>query len=246
MWLLYLRYSLCRKPFGVEPTIFYLNGKCKIIGFFGLFLIFYHEFLYFIDNTNRVNFEEATAKTKSQLHRNETSATEKSNPITPDSEKYIIAYACILVVGIIFYLVRSISFYQMCLRISINLHDMIFRGVTRAKMIFFNNNPSGRILNRFARDINNVDSMLPNALFDVIKVSGINFSFLIFHVHISSKRNHIFSFLVFLAIFSSYHFKCNHKSMDSGTSYNSNGFTLLSACSVYQYWTQFSSSWSNE
>lgn len=59
----------------------------------------------------------------------------------------------------------------MCLQISINLHDMIFRGISRAKMIFFNNNPSGRILNRFARDINNVDTLLPNILFDVCDVS---------------------------------------------------------------------------
>lgn len=118
-----------------------------------------------------MNFEEE--KTKAKTHRNESasSATEKSNPITPESEKYIIAYSCILIVGTIIYLLRSTLFYQMCLRISINLHDMIFRGVTRAKMIFFNNNPSGRILNRFARDINNVDSMLPNAMIDVIKVS---------------------------------------------------------------------------
>lgn len=48
---------------------------------------------------------------------------------------------------------------------------MLFRGVTRAKMLFFNNNPSGRILNRFARDIYNVDSLLPESMFEVFDVS---------------------------------------------------------------------------
>lgn len=76
-----------------------------------------------------------------------------------------------MVFGIIAYVSRSFLFYQMCINISINLHDLVFRGVTRAKMIFFNNNPSGRILNRFARDINNVDSLLPNAMFDTVDVS---------------------------------------------------------------------------
>lgn len=59
----------------------------------------------------------------------------------------------------------------MCIRISMNLHDMMFRGISRAKMIFFNNNPSGRTLNRFARDIDSVDSLLPTIIVDVLDVS---------------------------------------------------------------------------
>lgn len=60
----------------------------------------------------------------------------------------------------------------MCLRISVNLHDMLYQGITRAKMFFFNENPSGRILNRFARDVENVDSVLPHVLADVLDVSN--------------------------------------------------------------------------
>lgn len=59
----------------------------------------------------------------------------------------------------------------MCLRISINLHDMMFRAISRAKMLFFNNNSSGRILNRFSRDIANVDDALPHTMNDVFEVS---------------------------------------------------------------------------
>lgn len=94
-----------------------------------------------------------------------------SESVVHEREIYIIVYTIIMVIGTFCYLSRSFSFYRMCLRISINLHDMIFRGVTRAKMLFFNNNPSGRILNRFARDINNVDSLLPNIIVDVLDVS---------------------------------------------------------------------------
>lgn len=83
---------------------------------------------------------------------------------------YLYAYAGIVAIGIVSFTLRSFSFYFMCLRISRNLHDMMFRGVVRAKMIFFSNNPSGRILNRFARDISNVDSMLPNVMFEITQV----------------------------------------------------------------------------
>lgn len=98
-------------------------------------------------------------------------AAHESQEIKHKRNAFLFTYTGIMALGIFAFMFRSVSFYRMCLRISINLHDMIFRGITRAKMIFFNNNPSGRILNRFARDINNVDSLLPNAMFNVIDVS---------------------------------------------------------------------------
>lgn len=103
---------------------------------------------------------------------NDNSSTNNSDSVTHQREIYLIIYTCIMLIGTFCYLCRSFSFFRMCLRISINLHDMIFRGISRAKMIFFNNNPSGRILNRFARDINNVDSLLPNIMVDVLDVSN--------------------------------------------------------------------------
>uniref|UniRef100_A0A1B0DIE5 Uncharacterized protein n=1 Tax=Phlebotomus papatasi TaxID=29031 RepID=A0A1B0DIE5_PHLPP len=56
----------------------------------------------------------------------------------------------------------------MCLRASVKLHDKLFRGLTRARMLFFNTNPSGRILNRFSKDIGCVDAQLPVAMMDCI------------------------------------------------------------------------------
>lgn len=96
---------------------------------------------------------------------------QKSDSLTSNRKTFLIVYTCIMVSGTICYVARSFSFFGLCLRTSINLHDMIFRGVSRAKMTFFNNNPSGRILNRFSGDINNVDSLLPNIMADVLEVS---------------------------------------------------------------------------
>lgn len=112
-----------------------------------------------------------TTNNATKVPSEENQASDSPEAVGEKRGMLLIIYTSIMVIGILCFLSRSFSFYRMCLRISINLHDMIFRGISRTKMIFFNNNPSGRILNRFARDINNVDSLLPNIILDVLDVS---------------------------------------------------------------------------
>lgn len=90
---------------------------------------------------------------------------------TETRETYLIVYAVIMALGTGIFIYRSFGFFHLCLRTSVNLHDKLFRGIARAQMGFFNANPSGRILNRFARDIGNVDFILPTTLLDCIDVS---------------------------------------------------------------------------
>lgn len=97
--------------------------------------------------------------------------------------RYMLTYAVIMAVATIVYLYRSFAFFKLCLRVSINLHDKLFRGISRAKMLFYNTNPSGRILNRFARDINNVDSILPMVLIDCIDVSYDTFHIYLYYIY---------------------------------------------------------------
>ncbi|XP_039444244.1 probable multidrug resistance-associated protein lethal(2)03659 [Culex pipiens pallens] len=83
-------------------------------------------------------------------------------------EQYLVTYAGAMAVMLCLSLNRSFSFFYLCLRASIRLHDQLFRGITRATMFFFNTNPSGRILNRFSRDIGCIDIFLPSAMMDCI------------------------------------------------------------------------------
>lgn len=46
----------------------------------------------------------------------------------------------------------------------------MYVGVTKASMYFFNTNPSGRILNRFSKDMGQVDEILPSVMIDVIQI----------------------------------------------------------------------------
>lgn len=136
-------------------------------------------FFYFALNfhiISRVDWEKRVAKTAVKLSINATElpsairANDSVEAVKVEREQLLIIYTTIMVLGTICVVCRSFSSFRMCLRISINLHDMIFRGITRAKMAFFHNNPSGRILNRFARDINNIDSLLPSIMIDVLNV----------------------------------------------------------------------------
>lgn len=56
------------------------------------------------------------------------------------------------------------------MKASAYLHNLMFQGVTRATMYFFNTNPSGRILNRFSKDMGQVDEILPSVMIDVIQI----------------------------------------------------------------------------
>lgn len=87
-----------------------------------------------------------------------------------DREMCIYIYTIITIATIIVSLIRSFSFFNVCMNSSINLHDGMFNSITRATMRFFNTNSSGRILNRFSKDMGAIDEMLPYALVDCLQV----------------------------------------------------------------------------
>ncbi|KAH0554301.1 probable multidrug resistance-associated protein lethal(2)03659 [Cotesia glomerata] len=81
---------------------------------------------------------------------------------------YIFSALTILIVVITF--TRSFAFFSMCVRASERLHDTMFRSISRATMRFFNTNTSGRVLNRFSRDMGAIDESLPMTMIDCIQI----------------------------------------------------------------------------
>ena len=55
----------------------------------------------------------------------------------------------------------SFSVFYATLRSSEKLHDKMSTAVIRAPVLFFDTNPSGRITNRFSKDIGCMDDLLP-------------------------------------------------------------------------------------
>lgn len=82
----------------------------------------------------------------------------------------IYTYSVITVITVVLALVRSYSFFILCMRASIRLHDRMFESIINATMRFFNTNTSGRILNRFSKDMGAIDELLPIAMIDCFQI----------------------------------------------------------------------------
>jgi ATP-binding cassette subfamily C (CFTR/MRP) protein 4 len=61
--------------------------------------------------------------------------------------------------------IRSVVFLKQSLAASKQLHQSMISAVLRAKVEFFDTNPSGRILNRFAADVGSNDVSLCSVFF---------------------------------------------------------------------------------
>jgi ATP-binding cassette subfamily C (CFTR/MRP) protein 4 len=90
---------------------------------------------------------------------------------TLSSDSCLYLYSGLVVFLIIIALTCSLLFFRFCMITSTNLHNKMFTKIVRAPMRFFNTNPSGRILNRFSRDIGLIDESLPLSLMDTIEIA---------------------------------------------------------------------------
>uniref|UniRef100_A0A8C5S2M5 ATP-binding cassette sub-family C member 5 n=2 Tax=Laticauda laticaudata TaxID=8630 RepID=A0A8C5S2M5_LATLA len=79
----------------------------------------------------------------------------------PHMRYYAGIYALSMGVMLILKAVRGIAFVKGTLRASSRLHDELFRRILRSPMKFFDTTPVGRILNRFSKDMDEVDVRLP-------------------------------------------------------------------------------------
>ncbi|KAK3863657.1 hypothetical protein Pcinc_030600 [Petrolisthes cinctipes] len=65
---------------------------------------------------------------------------------------------------------RTVLFFVVCMASSRQLHNKMFRTVIRVPIQFFDLHPVGQMLNRFTKDLGQIDEMLPITVFDVISI----------------------------------------------------------------------------
>ncbi|GAA6216134.1 multidrug resistance-associated protein 4-like [Lates japonicus] len=79
---------------------------------------------------------------------------------------YISVYSGLTAVAVVFGYARSLVIFHGLVRSAQTLHNSMFSAVLRTPVHFFDVNPIGRILNRFSKDISQIDSMLPITFVD--------------------------------------------------------------------------------
>ncbi|XP_073971785.1 ATP-binding cassette sub-family C member 4-like isoform X2 [Rhodnius prolixus] len=89
----------------------------------------------------------------------------------PSRELCIIIFGSLVAATALASFIRSLIYYCACMKASLNLHDQMFKSVTRATINFFNETSAGSILTRFSKDFGIIDEQLPSALHDFLQIS---------------------------------------------------------------------------
>ncbi|XP_050316874.1 ATP-binding cassette sub-family C member 4 [Bactrocera neohumeralis] len=102
-----------------------------------------------------------------------------SKPTTFTTFECLYIYGALIVAVVLITVFRDYLFFKVCMHASKVLHDRMFGCILRATMRFFDTNPSGRILNRFSKDMGAIDEYLPKSIMDFIQISLVMFGILI-------------------------------------------------------------------
>ncbi|XP_049425688.1 multidrug resistance-associated protein 4 [Epinephelus fuscoguttatus] len=87
-----------------------------------------------------------------------------------DRDFYLGIYGGLTAATIIFGFIRNISLFHVLVRCTQTLHNRMFNAILRTHVRFFDINPIGRVLNRFSKDIGQLDSSMPWTFVDFIQV----------------------------------------------------------------------------
>ncbi|VVC32376.1 ABC transporter type 1, transmembrane domain,ABC transporter-like,P-loop containing nucleoside triphosphate [Cinara cedri] len=93
--------------------------------------------------------------------------------IIPSDDRFtcIMVYSVLIILMIVINIIKSLINVSVCMSASINLHNTMFNTIIRTTMSFFNTNSSGRILNRFSKDIGAIDETLPAVIMTCLQVT---------------------------------------------------------------------------
>ncbi|KAK2853475.1 hypothetical protein Q5P01_006136 [Channa striata] len=79
----------------------------------------------------------------------------------PKLQFYQMVYGLMVLVMLLLAIIKCFVYTHVTLNAACKLHDTMFRKIIASPMSFFDTTPTGRILNRFAKDQEEVDNVLP-------------------------------------------------------------------------------------
>ncbi|XP_054272676.1 ATP-binding cassette sub-family C member 4-like [Macrosteles quadrilineatus] len=101
------------------------------------------------------------------LHREEDRLVDPESSELWPTTTYLAILGCFLMCIAVVGSLRGLAYYEGCIRSSRGVHTQMFRSLIKTSLSFFHNNPSGRILNRFSRDLGAADELMAKAVMDM-------------------------------------------------------------------------------
>ncbi|KAI3366042.1 hypothetical protein L3Q82_009871, partial [Scortum barcoo] len=86
-----------------------------------------------------------------------------------DTDFYLGIYGGLTAATLIFGFVRNLALFNVLVRCAQSLHNRMFSSILKTPVRFFDINPIGRVLNRFSKDIGQLDSNMPWTFVDFIQ-----------------------------------------------------------------------------
>uniref|UniRef100_A0A3P8QNC2 ATP-binding cassette, sub-family C (CFTR/MRP), member 12 n=1 Tax=Astatotilapia calliptera TaxID=8154 RepID=A0A3P8QNC2_ASTCA len=102
-----------------------------------------------------------TVSDSSNSSSSNTTAVQGEISQNPHLHFYQVIYAATVVVIVVLSIVKSIIYTYFTLKASCKFHDMLFKKIIDSPMSFFDTTPTGRLLNRFSKDQDEVETVLP-------------------------------------------------------------------------------------
>ncbi|XP_046906915.1 ATP-binding cassette sub-family C member 12 [Hypomesus transpacificus] len=81
--------------------------------------------------------------------------------LNPDLSFYQMIYGLTVVAMLVLSTIKCFSFVKVTLHASSKLHDNMFKKILASPMSFFDTTPTGRLVNRFSKDQDEVDTVIP-------------------------------------------------------------------------------------
>lgn len=125
-----------------------------------------HE-IHLLDNSNASDYSYTF---EAPLVKREIIVVDNTTYDLLDRNVSIYIYSGLIVGTILVTLIRSFAFFKVAMTASKTLHSKMFNALLQAPMRFFDTNPSGRVLNRFSKDMGSIDEVLPRMLLEAIQI----------------------------------------------------------------------------
>ncbi|KAB0798599.1 hypothetical protein PPYR_09592 [Photinus pyralis] len=95
---------------------------------------------------------------------NQTTNSTEYQKLEESHDNVMRLYSFVMLGTAIFTILRAYTFYTFSSKASTNIHNSVVDRILNTGMMFFDNNLSGSVLNRFSRDLGIIDEQMPNVL----------------------------------------------------------------------------------